>query len=125
MRSQDFAVAWAAHAALRASALAARDGGHALLGTLVLRSENLVLPSEHAMGTRVTRKGQVTIPKRVRDHLGIEPGSVVEFKLANDGRIVLVKAGATPEPSRFARVRGTATVELTTDEIMAMLRGDD
>jgi AbrB family looped-hinge helix DNA binding protein len=30
------------------------------------------------MGSRVTRKGQVTIPKRVRDHLGIEPGSVVE-----------------------------------------------
>ena len=57
------------------------------------------------MGTRVTRKGQVTIPKRVREHLGLEPGSVVEFELGADGRIVLVKAGAVPEPSRFARVR--------------------
>jgi AbrB family looped-hinge helix DNA binding protein len=32
------------------------------------------------MGSRVTRKGQVTIPKRVRDYLGIAPGNVVEFK---------------------------------------------
>ena len=78
-----------------------------------------------AMGTRVTRKGQVTIPKRVRDHLGIEPGSIVDFELAPDGRVVLVKPGAKPEPSRFARVRGTATVKITTDEIMALTRGDD
>jgi antitoxin PrlF len=77
------------------------------------------------VGSRVTRKGQVTIPKRVRDHLGIEPGSVVEFELGADGRIVLVKAGATPEPSRFERFRGIATTDLTTDELMAMLRGDD
>jgi antitoxin PrlF len=77
------------------------------------------------VGSRVTRKGQVTIPKRVREHLRIEPGSVVEFELGADGRIVLVKAGAEPEPSRFARVRGTATVKMTTDEIIALLRGDD
>jgi antitoxin PrlF len=77
------------------------------------------------MANRVTRKGQVTIPKRVREHLGIEPGSVVEFEMADDGRIVLVKAGAEPEPSRFARMRGIATVKLTTDEIMALTRGDD
>jgi antitoxin PrlF len=52
------------------------------------------------MGSRVTRKGQVTIPKRARDHLGIEPGSTVDFELAPDGRILLVKAGAAPEPVR-------------------------
>jgi AbrB family looped-hinge helix DNA binding protein len=77
------------------------------------------------MGSRVTRKGQVTIPKRVREYLGIAPGSTVEFEVAPDGRIVLVKQGAKPEPSRFERVRGTATVKMTTDEIMALLRGDD
>jgi antitoxin PrlF len=76
------------------------------------------------MGNRVTRKGQVTIPKRVRDHLGIEPGSIVEFEVAPDGRIVLVKQGA-PQPSRFDKVRGTAPTKLTTDELMALLRGDD
>ena len=77
------------------------------------------------MGSRVTRKGQVTIPKRVRDYLGIAPGSVVEFEVAPDGRIVLVKQGAPPEPSRFEKVRGTATTKLTTDELLAMLRGHD
>ena len=71
-----------------------------------------------AVGSRVTRKGQVTIPKRVRDHLGIEPGSVVDFELGADGRIVLVVAGAEPPPARFARMRGIATTKLTTDELM-------
>jgi antitoxin PrlF len=77
------------------------------------------------VGSRVTRKGQVTIPKQVRDHLGIEPGSVVDFEVGADGRIVLVKAGATPRPSRFERFRGIAKTKLTTDELMAMLRGDN
>jgi antitoxin PrlF len=77
------------------------------------------------MASRVTRKGQVTIPKRVREHLGLEPGSVVEFELADDGRIVLVNVGAKPEPSRFAKLRGTAPTKLTTDQLMALLRGDD
>ena len=38
------------------------------------------------MATTVTSKGQVTIPKPVRDHLGIVPGSQVEFRRADDGR---------------------------------------
>jgi antitoxin PrlF len=77
------------------------------------------------MATRVTRKGQVTIPKRMRDYLGIEPGSMVEFDVTADGRVVLVKQGAVPEPDRFEKLRGTAPTKLTTDELMAMLRGDD
>jgi antitoxin PrlF len=77
------------------------------------------------VGSRVTRKGQITIPKRVRDHLGIEPGSVVDFELGDDGRIVLTVAGAAAKPSRFERFRGIAKTKLTTDELMAMLRGDD
>jgi len=32
--------------------------------------------------TKITSKGQVTIPQRLRDHLGLEPGSSVEFELA-------------------------------------------
>jgi antitoxin PrlF len=78
------------------------------------------------MATRVTRKGQVTIPKRIRDYLRIEPGSLVEFEVISDRRVALVKQGATVlEPDRFEKIRGTATTKLTTDEIMAMLRGDD
>ena len=77
------------------------------------------------MGTHLTSKGQVTIPKRLRDHLGLKPGSEVEFVIAEDGRVVLHAAGAKPKPSPFARVRGTATVKMRTDEIMALTRGED
>ena len=77
------------------------------------------------MVSRVTRKGQVTIPKRVRDYLGIEPGSMVDFDVTADGQIVLIKQGAPSEPDRFERLRGTAPTKLTTDQLMALLRGDD
>jgi antitoxin PrlF len=76
------------------------------------------------MAAKVTSKGQVTIPKPVRDHLGIVPGSEVEFRLAADGGIVIEKADGTRPPSRFAKLVGIAGPGLSTDEIMAITRGD-
>jgi AbrB family looped-hinge helix DNA binding protein len=76
------------------------------------------------MATTVTTKGQVTIPKAVRDRLGIKPGNVVEFELAPDGRVVLVKAGDRRPASRFEALRGRAGKGLSTDEIMAFTRGE-
>ena len=76
------------------------------------------------MGATVTSKGQITIPKRVRDLLGIGPGSVIDFERAEDGRVVLVKVGKKGRSSRFARLRGHAGKGLSTDEIMAMTRGE-
>ena len=77
------------------------------------------------MSTTVTSKGQVTIPKAVRDLLGLKAGSKVEFK-ASDGQIVLKRAGEKrPPPSRFAKLRGHAGPGMSTDEIMALTRGDD
>jgi len=75
------------------------------------------------MSITVTSKGQVTIPKRVRDLLGIRPGSKVDFESAPDGRIVLVKQGKSV-PSRFAKLRGRAGKGMSTDEIMALMRGE-
>ena len=77
------------------------------------------------MATTVTRKGQVTIPKPVRDHLGIGPGSQIAFRRAADGCIIIEKADGTQQPSRFAKVIGSAGPGPSTDEIMALLRGDD
>jgi AbrB family looped-hinge helix DNA binding protein len=77
------------------------------------------------MSTTVTRKGQVTIPKRVRDYLGLGPGSKVVFEVAPDGRIVLAKEGETRPESRLARWRGALKGTMTTDELMALTRGDD
>jgi AbrB family looped-hinge helix DNA binding protein len=81
------------------------------------------------MSTTMTSKGQVTVPKPVRELLGIGPGSAVAFELAPDGRVFLTKVvhegEAERPPSRFARLRGIAANGMTTDEIMALLRGTD
>tara|TARA_R110002020_G_scaffold154610_7_gene334623 strand:+ start:6557 stop:6817 length:261 start_codon:yes stop_codon:yes gene_type:complete len=81
---------------------------------------------------RVTEKGQVTIPKHIRDRLGIGPGSEVEF-VAEDGRVRLVKASSEALAEQRAkrmqqwigRVKGSATAGLSTVEIMNMTRNDD
>jgi antitoxin PrlF len=77
------------------------------------------------MAATVTSKGQVTIPKLVRDLLGIKPGSAVDFERAPDGRIVLVKVGGKQRPSRFACLRGHAGKGLSTGAIMALTRGEN
>jgi AbrB family looped-hinge helix DNA binding protein len=74
--------------------------------------------------SKMTAKGQVTLPKRLRDHLGLKPGSDVDFELAEDGRVFLKTRNQAPE-SRFARLRGSAGPGMTTDEIMALTRGED
>jgi AbrB family looped-hinge helix DNA binding protein len=74
------------------------------------------------MSATVTSKGQVTIPKPVRDLLGIEPGTRVDFLRTPQGQIILVRADPAP-PSRFARLRGQAGKGLSTDAIMALTRG--
>jgi AbrB family looped-hinge helix DNA binding protein len=81
------------------------------------------------MAHQVTVKGQVTIPKRVREHLGIRPGSGVEFEVGPQGDVLLRKAGppskrARPR-SRFAALRGTRKTGMSTDQIMNLLRGYD
>jgi AbrB family looped-hinge helix DNA binding protein len=74
--------------------------------------------------SKITSKGQVTVPRRLRDHLGLKPGSEVDFELAEDGRVFLRPRGKAPE-SRFARLLGSAGPGMTTDEIMALTRGED
>ncbi|MCR5858753.1 AbrB/MazE/SpoVT family DNA-binding domain-containing protein [Mesorhizobium sp. J428] len=76
------------------------------------------------MATTVTSKGQVTIPKQVRDVLGIVPGTKVEFKPAGDGTFVLVRADGQPRRSKFSAFLGHAGKGLSTDEIMALTRGE-
>jgi antitoxin PrlF len=76
------------------------------------------------MPTMVTSKGQVTIPKRIRDRLGIKPGNAVDFQPTEDGRVVLVKVGAKRLRSRFEALRGRAGKGMSTDEIMALTRGE-
>jgi AbrB family looped-hinge helix DNA binding protein len=74
--------------------------------------------------SKMTTKGQVTLPKRLRDYLGLKPGSEIDFDVAEDGRVFLKTYEQAPE-SRFARLRGSAGPGMTTDEIMALTRGED
>ena len=76
------------------------------------------------MATTITSKGQVTIPKPVRDLLGVGPGSRVEFRRAADGSVVIERADSTNQPDRLANLVGIAGPGLSTDEIMAITRGE-
>jgi antitoxin PrlF len=49
-------------------------------------------PAAHSFEATVTSKGQVTVPKEVRDHLGLPAGGKVLFELASDGRAVIKPA---------------------------------
>jgi AbrB family looped-hinge helix DNA binding protein len=76
---------------------------------------------------RITSKGQVTIPLHVREQSGLFPGTEVEYDV--DGQDVRIRA----EPSRgkrrgetvVRRLRGSASVRLSTDEIMSLTRSDE
>ena len=76
----------------------------------------------------MTVKGQVTIPKRVREALGLAPGDGVHFDVDSDGRVTVQKAGARRRAKprdRFAAVRGKAQIKWRTDDLMKLLRGRD
>jgi AbrB family looped-hinge helix DNA binding protein len=79
--------------------------------------------------TTMTIKGQVTIPKKVREALCLAPGDSVEFNVNADGQIVLFKAGngaaGADGRDRFEAARGKAQIKWRTDELMALLRGED
>jgi antitoxin PrlF len=76
------------------------------------------------MATNITSKGQVTVPKPVRDYLGLKPGVAVTFEQLPSGEVVLraAKRGVKPPRSAFARLRGRATVKMKTEEILALTR---
>ena len=79
------------------------------------------------MATTMTVKGQVTIPKKVRDALHLSPGDGVDFTVNGDGHVVIQKAGArrARRRDRFEAARGTAQVKWRTDDLMALLRDTD
>jgi len=72
---------------------------------------------------RVTTKGQVTIPQSIREKLGIAPSTEVDFIEEEGGRIILLKPKEEKAATRkFSKLRGLATVKMTTDEIMELTR---
>jgi AbrB family looped-hinge helix DNA binding protein len=71
------------------------------------------------MRTRVSEKGQITVPKALRERLGIRPGDELDV-IDQGGRLVLSKA-ALDDP--VAAVYGILDTGRSTDEIIEELRG--
>ena len=73
---------------------------------------------------RVTSKGQVTIPLAIRRRAGLLPDTEVEFAMKGD-TVILRRAARTPRrgPRLLRALRGKATTRMSTDEIMALTRG--
>ncbi len=72
----------------------------------------------------INSRGQITIPERMREALGLKPGDKVILEFGQPGEVVIRKVGEPPH-SRFERLRGSLKSDLSTDEIMTFLRGDD
>jgi AbrB family looped-hinge helix DNA binding protein len=74
---------------------------------------------------KVTTKGQVTIPQGIREQLGIFPGADVDFSIdGGDIRLTPTKTAQPTGKGLVERMRGRATVKMTTDEILALTRGE-
>ncbi len=70
---------------------------------------------------RVTTKGQVTIPRNVREVLGIIPETEIDF-IEDNGRFYIVKTDNPKIVGKFKSLRGIATARMSTNEIMNLTR---
>lgn len=77
---------------------------------------------------RITIKGQVTIPQEIREAAGFEPGTDVDFVIGDDGLVRVIPSDrlrgerTARLQGTISRLRGSADVALSTEEIMALTR---
>ena len=78
---------------------------------------------------KVTVKGQITIPLALRERFGLRPGTEVEFVASEAGLQVKPRPEKGEATSAFdrwlAHAEGSARPGMSTDEIMALTRGED
>jgi len=77
---------------------------------------------------RITTKGQVTIPVEIREKLGLLPNTEVEFEIVGQGvrmrKVRRARGAGRRGKSIVQRLRGRGSVRMSTDEILALTRGD-
>jgi antitoxin PrlF len=78
------------------------------------------------MTTTITVKGQVTLPKKVRDVVGLKPGDKVEVRATASGGVYIEKPGTSQSYRKELEALAKRRVirDITTDELMKMTRGD-
>lgn len=74
------------------------------------------------MNAAVSERGQITIPKKVRDELGLVPGSILDFREEN-GQMIVRKVPQTDPLERW-RGKGRLPADLTVDAYLARSRGE-
>jgi AbrB family looped-hinge helix DNA binding protein len=77
---------------------------------------------------KITSKGQVTIPKQLREELGLLPGTEIEFvRDAGEIRVRKLPQGRTRGDDIIEHLRKASggDIPLSTDEIMRLTRGED
>jgi antitoxin PrlF len=67
----------------------------------------------------ISEKGQVTIPKRIRDELGIRPGDRLEFEVRGDA----IRIRKSPDLDRLASVYGSVRLPAPVDQLIDEMRG--
>ena len=76
---------------------------------------------------RITSKGQVTIPQRIREQAGLLPDTEVAFEIVR-GRVILKPLGKRASSGQRAMAPLRASLKhlkRSTDELMALTRGED
>jgi antitoxin PrlF len=86
--------------------------------------------TENKLATNVTVKGQVTLPKAVRDAAGIRPGDRVEVRVRPEGGVIIEAVAALKSEqaynSRLEEMSRRRPIRsLSTEEVMRMTRGED
>ena len=82
------------------------------------------------MSTKVTVKGQVTLPKAVREAAGIRPGDRVDVRARPEGGVLVEREADSREQSDFRRTltamaRRKPFKGFSTEEAMKLTRGEE
>jgi antitoxin PrlF len=79
------------------------------------------------MGYALTTKSQVTVPKAVRQALGVLPGQEIDYEVKPNGEVIMfpVKKPSASEDNPFLKFVGIGIRKRPTEEIMRETRGED
>ena len=86
----------------------------------LLRIRNLIRSKELLAASTLTRKGQTTIPIKVRNHLKLRPGDKIEFVIQKDGKVVMTPKNI--DIRELAGMLGPARRKLTIEQMDEAIR---